>query len=361
MIVGGYTTDLPPYRMSDRARELRDRMLIIDLHADSLLWGADLLRKNWRGHVDIPRLIEGGVGAQVFGIVTKSPAHLNIESNDDKSDTLTMLTRVQGWPAETRNSLAQRGLYQAGKLHEVAARSDGRLRIIKSRADWDDYLKLRRQRRDIVAGLLSVEGAHALEGDLANLDRFFDAGIRMMSPSHFFDTDIGGSAHGVLKGGLTDLGRRLIGRMEARGMLVDVAHASARTIGDVLAIATRPLVVSHTGVRGTCDNVRNLSDDQIRAIARTGGVIGIGYWSTAVCGRDVRAISAAIRYTARVVGVDHVALGSDFDGSTTTPFDTTGVGQLIDGLLTEGLTEDEIRKVMGENVSSLLQRFLPDQ
>jgi microsomal dipeptidase-like Zn-dependent dipeptidase len=157
--------------------------------------------------------------------------------------------------------------------------------------------------------------SHALEGDLANLARFFDAGIRMMSPSHFFDTDIGGSAHGVVKDGLTDLGRRLIGRMEAKGMLVDVAHASARTIDDVLAIATRPLVVSPTGVRG----------------ARTGGVIGIGCWSTAVCGRDVRAISAAIRYTTRVVGVEHVALGSDFD----------------------------IRKVMGENVSSLLRRLLP--
>ena len=361
LIIGGYTTSSGPYKISDRARALRDEILIVDLHADSLLWATDLVQRNTRGHVDIPRLIEGGVGAQVFGIVTKSPSRLNIDSNDDKSDSIALLARVHGWPAQTRNSLVARTLYQAEKLHAFAVRSDGRLILIKTRTDWEQYLTRRRDRRDIVAGLLSVEGAHALEGNLANLDRFFDAGIRMISPSHFFDTDVGGSAHGLEKGGLTELGRRLIRTMEQKGVLVDVAHASPRTIEDVLAIANRPIVVSHTGVRGTCNNARNLSDDQIRAIARTGGVIGIGYWSTAVCGSDVRAIAAAIRYTARVVGADHVALGSDFDGWTTTPFDTTGVGQLIDGLFAEGLAEDDIRKIMGENVSSLFVRLLPEK
>jgi len=294
MIVGGHTWYSPPYEISDRARRLRDDMLIVDLHADSLLWAIDLVQRNRRGHVDVPRLIEGGIGAQVFGIVTKSPARLNIESNDDKSDSIGLLARLSGWPANTRSSLAERALFQAQKLHDVAMRSGGRLILVKSRADWEAYLTLRRERRGVVAGILSVEGAHALEGDLANLDRFFQAGIRMMSPSHFFDTDVGGSAHGIVKGGLTELGRRLIRRMEQQGMVVDVAHASAKTIDDVLATATRAVVVSHTGVRGTCDNARNLSDDQLRAIARTGGVIGIGYWSTAVCGRDVRNIVSAM-------------------------------------------------------------------
>lgn len=360
LIIGGHTTYGPPYKISDRARALRNDMLIVDLHADSLLWAADLVERNRRGHVDIPRLIEGGVGAQVFGIVTKSPARLNIESNDDSSDTIGLLAFAHGWPPNTRSSLVLRALYQARKLHEFAARSDGRLIIVTSRADWDDYLKRRRERRDIVAGLLGVEGAHALEGDLTNVDRLFDAGIRMMSPSHFFDTDIGGSAHGIVKGGLTDLRKRLIPRLEAKGIVVDLAHASARTLDDVLAIATRPVVVSHAGVRGTCDNTRNLSDEQLRAIVRTGGLIGIGYWATAVCGRDVRDIVRAIRHAASVAGVDHVALGSDFDGATTTPFDTTGVGQLIDGLLEDGLSEAEIRKIMGENASALLRRVLPE-
>ena len=98
--------------------------------------------------------------------------------------------------------------------------------------------------------LLAIEGAHALDGDLDNIDRLVEAGYRMMSPSHFFDTPFGGSAHGIAKGGLTDLGREMIRRMEARSMLLDLSHASPATIDDALAVATRPVVVSHTGVRG---------------------------------------------------------------------------------------------------------------
>ena len=102
----------------------------------------------------------------------------------------------------------------------------------------------------MTAGLLAIEGAHALDGDPANVDVVADAGFRMMSPSHFFDNEFGGSAHGVAKAGLTAAGREMVRRMEARGMIVDLAHASAATIDDVLAMATRPVVASHTGVRG---------------------------------------------------------------------------------------------------------------
>ena len=126
--------------------------------------------------------------------------------------------------------------------------------------------------RGSTAGLLAIEGAHALDGDPANVEVVADAGFRMMSPSHFFDNAFGGSAHGIEKGGLTDAGREMVERMEARGMLVDVAHASAATIDDILAIAARPVVASHTGLRGVADNARNLTDDQARGIAATGGL-----------------------------------------------------------------------------------------
>lgn len=142
-------------------------------------------------------------------------------------------------------------------------------------------------------------------------------------------------------------------------MIVDVAHASGRTIDDVLAIATRPVFVSHSGVRGTCDNQRNLSDEQLKGIARTGGVIGIGFWDTAVCGKDARAIAKAIRYTANLIGTDHVGLGSDFDGAVVEPFDTTGLVQITDALITEGFTDEEIGKIMGRNVLRLLVQNLP--
>ena len=143
-------------------------------------------------------------------------------------------------------------------------------------------------------------------------------------------------------------------------MLVDLAHASARTVEDVLAMATRPVVVSHTGVRATCDNSRNLSDDQLRRIAATGGLVGIGYWETAVCGPDARAIARAIVHAVAVAGADHVGLGSDFDGAVSVPFDTTGLPLVVDGLLEAGLQPDEIAQVMGGNVVRLLAASLPE-
>src|SRR5260221_11166058 len=135
------------------------------------------------------------------------------------------------------------------------------------------------------------------------------AGYRVVCLTHFFDNELGGSAHGVAKGGLTPFGREAVRRLEQRRILVDLAHASPRTIEDVLAMATRPVVVSHTGVRGTCDNTRNLSDEQLRGVAHTGGVGGIGYWETAACGTDARAIARAIRYAVQIAGVEHVAPG----------------------------------------------------
>ena len=202
---------------------------------------------------------------------------------------------------------------------------------------------------------------HALDGKLENLDVLYRAGYRMMSPSHFFDNDIGGSAAGAQKIGLTEKGREWVQQMEARHMIVDLAHASPRTIEDVLAVATRPVVVSHTGVKGTCDNNRNLTDDQIRAIASKGGLIGIGYWDTATCGTDARAIVKAMRYVSDRVGVLHVALGSDFDGAVTEPFDTTGLVKITEAMMNAGYSDQEIRMVMGENAIRFFRENLPEK
>ncbi|MNQ92253.1 Membrane dipeptidase [compost metagenome] len=170
---------------------------------------------------------------------------------------------------------------------------------------------------------------------------------------------MGGSAHGLEKGGLTPFGRRVIARLEEKKMLVDLAHASRPLIDDVLGMAQRPVLVSHTGVAGTCPGPRNLSDDHIQRIAATGGVIGIGYWDTAVCDTSVKAIVKAIRYTADKVGVAHVALGSDFDGAVHTPFDTSGLAQLTQGLQDAGFSESDIAAIMGGNVRRLLLETLP--
>jgi microsomal dipeptidase-like Zn-dependent dipeptidase len=124
-------------------------------------------------------------------------------------------------------------------------------------------------------------------------------------------------------------------------------------------MATRPVVVSHTGVRGTCDNQRNLSDAQLAAISSNGGIIGIGFWETAVCGADAHAIARAIAHAINVAGFEHVALGSDFDGAVTTPFDATGLPQITQAMLDAGLDQTAIEGVMGGNVRRMLKRALP--
>ena len=278
---------------------------------------------------------------------------------DRIDDNVTLLAMAQRWPPATWFSLKERALYQARRLDTAAARSGGRLTVVRSRSDLAAFLRRRRAEPGIVAGLLGLEGAHALEDDPANLGALFAAGFRMVGLVHFFDNELGGSAHGVRKGGLTAKGRDLVRGLEERRMLLDLAHASPDTIHDALAAATRPVVVSHTGVRGTCDNGRNLDDDALRGVARTGGLVGIGFWQTAVCGTGGPAVARAIRYASGVAGIDHVALGSDFDGAVAEPFDATGLVEVTDALLAEGFTEAQVEQVMGGNVFRLLAEALP--
>lgn len=349
----------PPYEASPEAIALHKTLVVADMHADSLLWGRDLLERGTRGQVDVPRLIEGNVAVQFFTVVSKSPRGQNIENNTGDTDNITLLALGQRWPWKAIWSLKERALYQAERLHDMAARSGGRLVIVKSRADLEAFLARRKSEPGIVAGLLGLEGAQVLEGDPANVDVMFDAGYRMMAPTHFFDTEMGGSAHGVEKGGLTEAGREMLRRMEAKRMIVDIAHASTRTIDDILAMATRPVVVSHTGVKGTCDNNRNLSDEQLRAIAAKGGLVGIGFWDTAVCGTEPANIAAAQLHAAKVMGVGHIGLGSDYDGSVDTAFDVTGVVQITDALLAAGASADDTARIMGGNQIRFLLENLP--
>src|SRR5215813_5397631 len=353
------TINAPPYAASERAKALHKNLLVTDLHADTLMWNRDLLKKGNRGQVDLPRLIAGNVAVQAFTVFTKSPRGLNNESNSGDTDNITLLAMPQRWPIGSWTNLTERALYQARRLRQASERSNGKLVILRTGQDVINFLERRKTEREIVGGFLGIEGAHALSGEVSNLDRLYDAGFRMIGLALFFDNEMAGSAHGVEKYGLTDKGRELVKRMEEMRVFVDLAHTSPKAIDDVMRMATRPVIVSHTGVKGTCNNTRNLSDDQLRAIGRNGGIVGIGYWDTAVCGRDATAIAKAIRYAEKLLGVDHVALGSDFDGTVDEPFDTTGVVQVTDALLKEGFKVDEIRKIMGENVIRTMESYLP--
>ena len=354
--VGGFG----PYRLPAAAADLHERLTVVDLHADSLLWGRDLLQRVDRGHVDVPRLVEGGVAVEVFAVATKVPRHLNIDRNDDRSDDVTTVALVQGWPPATWRSLTARAEYQAQRLAATAARSGGSLTLVRSTRELDAFLVRRAGDPTIVAGLLAIEGGQALDGEIGNLDRLDSAGFRLFGIAHFFDTVFSGSAHGLRKGGLTSTGRDLVVELERRRMIVDVAHASSATIDDVLEMAVRPVIASHTGVRGVADNARNLPDEQLRGIAATGGVVGIGFWPTAAGGDDAAAIARSIAHAVSVVGADHVALGSDFDGAVAVPFDASGMGLVTGALLDVGLDQDQIASVMGRSAVRLLRSALPE-
>jgi microsomal dipeptidase-like Zn-dependent dipeptidase len=347
--------------VSEAARRLHATLFVADLHTDLLLWHRDPLARGARGHTDLPRLMDGNVALQVFSTVTKTPRGINYVRNTAESDNITALALLQRWPVGTWRSLRARALHEASRLAHAAARSDGRLVLVRTAADLDAFVAARAaapaERR--VAALLATEGLHAIEGDLRNVDTLHAAGFRMLGLTHFFDNEVAGSAHGVAKGGLTPLGRAVVRRMEALGILVDVAHASPRAVDDVLAMATRPVLVSHGGVQGTCPGPRNLTDDQLRRIAATGGVVGIGYWDGAVCEIGPASTARAIAHAVRVAGVEHVAVGSDFDGATTTPFDATGLAQVTQALLDQGLAPEDIARVMGGNVLRLLRATLP--
>jgi membrane dipeptidase len=350
----------PPYHVSSATLLLHQQLFVADLHADSLLFGRDLLDRSARGHVDIPRLQQANAALQVFSVVTKVPRRLNIEHNSDGSDEIRALAILDRWPPRTWNSLVERALYQAERLNTFAEKSHGAFVLLRSREDLDRFFQDRKTNQKLVAGFLSLEGAHALEGNVANVDRLYAAGYRMIAPTHFFDTEIGGAAAGVRKGGLTSLGRDWVKQMESHHMIIDLAHASAATIKDVTTMASRPVLVSHTGVKGTCNNNRNLSDDQLRHIARTGGIVGIGFWDTATCGHDAAAIARAIRHASVVIGVDHVALGSDFDGAVTAPFDVTGLPLLTEALMNQGFSNEDVGKIMGGNTLRFLRDNLPN-
>lgn len=348
----------PLAQVSERAKALHKTLTIVDLHSDSLLWSRDFLDRAKRGHMDLPRLEEGHVALQILASTTKSPKGQNYDANSGDTDNITGLVIAQLQPVRTWNSLLERSLWHAEKLHRAVATSNGQLVAVADQADLNALLAARQGKAAPVGAMLSIEGLHGLEGDIANLDKLYAAGFRMAGLTHFFDNDLAGSMHGLKKGGLTPLGRDVVTRMEARGMIVDIAHCSSACVADILKMARRPVVSSHGGVQATCKVNRNLNDEQIRGLAATGGLVGIGYWDAAVCDTSPASIAKAMKHVRDLVGINHVALGSDYDGATTVRFDTSKLVQVTQALIDAGFSDDEIRAAMGGNAIRVLSAGL---
>ena len=331
---------------------------VADMHCDVLLWDRNFFNDHDYGHVDLPRMQRANMAFQAFTIVSKVPRGINIERNSDETDQVALLSFVQLRPPSTWFSIKSRALHQINQLHDFAKESNDQFRIIKTKSDLERFISDRKQNSTIASGMVGLEGAHCLEGDLNNLNEFYQAGVRYIGLAHFFDNEWAGSAHGMKKGGLTEPGRQLIKKIDSLQIIIDLAHSSTQTINDIFTMTNSPVIVSHTGVRAMCNNQRNLSDEHILEIGRRNGLIGVGLWETAVCGTDAVATAKSIKYVAGKIGVDKVALGSDFDGAITAHFDVTGLPLIMEALEEEGFSQNEIELIMGGNVRDFLLRNL---
>ncbi len=353
-------SDHLPFVVSDKARDLHKTLLIGDWHSDSALWNRNLSKTYDYGHEDIPRMQKGNIALQMFTTVTKSPSGQNYDSNETASrDNITSLAIVQGWPIKTWSSLTERAIFQAEKIRNLSLRDSKNLMLIESQSDLKQFMIKRELNPTLIGALIGTEGSHALDGDLNNIERLYNKGFRMMSLHHFFDNKLGGSLHGVTGQGLTDFGRQSIVEMLRLNIIIDVSHSSENVVKDVLDITNRPIVVSHTGFNGYCESPRNISDGLMQSIAKKGGLIGVGFWDGAVCDNTPKSVAEAIVYGIELIGVDHVALGSDFDGAITPGFDSSELVAITHELLELGLSDFQIRKVMGGNMFAFLQQNLP--
>jgi membrane dipeptidase len=327
----------------DEARALHDECCVIDLHADTPKLmdklGYDLAarherpmprRVNYVGHVDIPRLRDGGVAAQFFAFWTWPTYVPGAERSSRKSvlDQLDALdVAIHRHPDQlvwTRTGAEVRAAKAAGKI----------------------------------AVLGGIEGGHALEGKLENIEMFARRGVRYLGPLHLWPNALGGTSRKPKRDdALTDLGRDVIRECERCGVIVDLAHINKRGFSEALELTTQPLMVTHTGVNGVHASWRNLDDDQIRAIANRGGCVGIIFARQFLGGTSIEAVVDHIKHVIDVAGEDVPALGSDFDGFVVPPEgleDIAAMPNLTVAMSRRGIPTRVIEKIVGANVLRVL-------
>jgi membrane dipeptidase len=291
------------------------RLSLADGHADSLMWNRDLTVRQRRGHLDFPRLREAGVRIQGFTVVTRGYPVV---------DGLGALGAVRGWPAGARRGPWARCLFQLDRMRALCDRSAGAVAIAGTSAALEENLAAGR-----VSAVLGVEGGHALEGRPGRVRELRARGVAFMSLTHLANNELGGSSSPLMGDRpLTPLGREVLDEMARASMSVDLAHASHRTIRDVLARPGARPFCSHAGAAGATGSWRNLEDGELRAIADRGGVIGILFATIYLGGREIGDVVRHVEHAVDVAGEDAVAFGSDFDGFVPLPRGLRGVTDL---------------------------------
>ena len=375
----------------DAADEARDpasvhrRAVAVDMHADTVQFmideGADITSGAPALHLDAPRMREGGLDAQFFSIWVEplyygAGGQLAVRRADEQIAAVRALAErhPEVWVLAT-TAAEVRAAANAGKL----------------------------------AALTGLEGGYAIDEKLENVEKYYRAGVRYMSPTWSESLSwAGSSGDGAGRGrGLNDFGRQVIAEMNRLGIMVDVSHVSDQTFWDIVAASTKPVIATHSNARALCDVPRNLTDDMIRAIAKTGGVVSVVFYpafvepgweakkrqvdseiaamveaagASAKGGGSLRRIARDrvrlreyarrlppvsvarvvdhIDHIVRLVGIDHVGIGSDFDGIQALPADLRSVADLPNltaELLRRGYTEEDVDKILGGNILRVME------
>ena len=330
---------------SPAATELLRRAPVVDLLVGSALF-RDSFVIGGRGQVDLPRLRRVGVNVVGLTVATRWP---NLRG------TLSgWHFRSLGIPAATTRSDMAMAEWLIGRIKSWCDRSDGRLLVIRSRADLERCLAP----GGPVGVLLGIQGGHVLEGELANIARLRAAGVRMFAPAHVMDNALVGSGTGRLARGLTDYGREAIAELQAQSIVVDLAHMSVLGIEAALPLLRRPFVLSHTGLTDVAPTVRNIPASLAREVATAGGLVGMMLSTRLLGGATLDAAVRAFTLAIESAGADHVALGSDMDGALKMLIDVAGLPALADGLLDSGVSEPGVTGVLGSNAVAVLRSAL---
>ena len=324
---------------------------VLDLHVESYVWTRvlryDLAKRHGRGllgacflsQADLPRLLEAGFSGVVQSVATN--------------------------PLRPRRTRTDAFLRNLADLRAAVARAGSGYALV---ADHAGYVQARAAGQ--MAILLGIQGGNALDSAVGDLDRVPGNVVHRITLVHLSNSTLGSTSSPLKRSdpGLSDFGRDIVRRMNEKRILVDLAHASPRTFADALAVhdPSQPAIVSHTGVSGVHPHWRNVDDAQIRAIAKTGGVVGILYHAPFLGERLLRgtaaAVAAHVAHAIRVGGDDHVALGSDWDGLIVTPRDMPTVLEwplLVQRLLERQVPPESIRKVLGANYLRVLKAVRP--
>ena len=352
-----------------RARKLAAEAIGIDSHIDTvqrvLVMGEDLGKRWDAGHVDIPRLQEGGTHAPFFAlwVPVYFPGAEAVRRTLDLRDAMQSVLDTHKDQMELATTAADiRRIVKAGKI----------------------------------SVFLTVEGGHTIDDDLRVLRMYYQLGVRSMTLTHSRNNNWADSATDKpVHNGLTDFGREVVREMNRLGMLVDVSHVADKTFYDTLSVTSKPVIVSHSSMRAISPVPRNVTDEMLWALAKNGGVIGISFGEGFVNPKDAEALESAIKtetagpaltgralddyaaedvrnlfgtrlkvaatvadvadhidHAVRIAGIDHVGIGSDFDGVSGPPNgldDVSKMPALIEVLLERGYAERDVKKILGEN------------